>query len=76
MKAAILVFTEAGKFDEVVDELKKITGVKHAFAVAGRADVAALVEVPDLKGLSNLALKVFKTPGVTASETLVEVQTG
>ena len=76
MKAAILVFTEAGKFDEVVGELKKIGGVKHAFAVTGRADVAALVEVPDLKGLSNLALKVFKTPGVTASETLVEVQTG
>jgi len=76
MKAAILVFTEAGKFDEVVGELKKIAGVKHAFAVAGRADVAMLVEVPDLKGLSNLTLKVFKTPGVTASETLVEVQRG
>ena len=76
MKAAILVFTEAGKFDEVVGELKKIAGVKYAFAVAGRADVAMLVEVPDLKGLSNLALKVFKTPGVTASETLVEAQIG
>jgi len=73
MKAAILVFTEAGKFDEVVAGLKKIAGVKHAFTVAGRADVAALVEVPDLKGLSNLTLKVFKTPGVTASETLVEM---
>jgi len=73
MKAAILVFTEAGKFDEVVTALKKISGVKHAFAVAGRADVAALVEVPDLKELSNLALKVFRTPGVTASETLVEM---
>jgi len=76
MKAAILVFTEAGKFSDVVGELKKIAGVKHAFAVAGRADVVALVEVPDLKGLSNLVLKVFRTPGVAASETLVEAQIG
>jgi len=76
MKATILVFTEAGKFEEVVAGLKKIGGVKHAFAVAGRADVAAIVDVPDLKELSNVALKVFKTPGVTASETLVELQRG
>jgi len=76
MKAAILVFTEAGKFSDVAGELKKIAGVKHTFAVAGRADVVALVEVPDLKGLSNLVLKVFRTPGVTASETLVEAQIG
>ena len=76
MKAAILILTETGEFDEVVNELKKIAGVKHAFAVAGGADVAALVEAPDLKGLSNIALKVHRTPGVTASETLVEVQRG
>lgn len=76
MKAAILVFTEADKFDEVVGELKKIGGVRRAFAVTGRADVAALVEVADLKELSNLALKIFRTPGVTASETLIEVQRG
>ena len=76
MKAAILVFTEAGKFDKVVGKLKKIRGVKHAFVVAGRADVAALVEVQDLKGLSNVVLKIIRTPGVTASETLVEVQRG
>ena len=60
----------------MVGELKKIAGVKHAFAVAGRADVVALVEAPDLKGLSNLVMKVFRTPGVTASETLVEAQIG
>jgi len=76
MKAAILVFAEAAKFDEVVDSLKKIGGVKDAFAVAGRADVAVLAEVADLKELSDLALKIFGTPGVTATETLIEVQRG
>jgi len=73
MKAAILVFAEAGKFEEVAAGLRKISGVKHAFVVPGRADVAAVVEVSDLKELSKLALKVFRTPGVAASETLVEM---
>ncbi len=73
MKAAILVWTEAGKFRDVVAEIKKIKGVKNAFAVAGRADVAVLAETADLKGLSGLALKIFLSPGVTASETLVEL---
>jgi len=42
--------------------------------VTGRADVAVLVEATNLNELSEIALKIFGTPGVTGSETLIELQ--
>lgn len=74
MKAAILVFTQAGAFENVLTHLKKLKGVQEAFAVTGRADVAVIADVGDLNELSKLALSVVGINGVTASETLVEVQ--
>lgn len=74
MKAAILVFTEAGAYEDVVAHLKKLKGVNEAFPVTGRADIAVVADVGDLNELSNLALSVVGIKGVTASETLVEVQ--
>lgn len=67
----ILVCCESGKSKSVADEVKKIKGVKRAFATVGRWDVAAQVQAPDLKALREIALKVHNTSGVRASETLV-----
>jgi len=69
----ILVCCESGKSKSVAEEVKKVKGVKTAFAALGRWDVAAQVDVPDLKALVEIALKVHNTSGVRASETLVGV---
>ncbi|MGQ9596030.1 MAG: Lrp/AsnC ligand binding domain-containing protein [Thermoproteota archaeon] len=76
MKAAVLVSTEPGKFNKVVRKIRKIAGVKKAFAVAGRVDIAVLAEAKDIKELSKIVLKIHNVPSVTASETLIEVQKG
>jgi len=47
--------------------------VKEAFAVAGRADIVAIVDSKDLKDIANVSLKIFGIGGVSACETLVEV---
>jgi len=67
----ILVCCESGKSKSVAEEVRKVKGVKTAFATLGRWDVAAQVDVPDLKALAEIALKVHNTSGVRASETLV-----
>jgi uncharacterized protein with GYD domain len=73
MKAAILVSMDSGKLSTVTAEAKKIQGVKEAFAVAGRADIVAIVDSKDLKDIANVSLKIFSISGVSACETLVEV---
>lgn len=69
--ACILVCCESGKSKGVAEEVRKIGGVKTAFAALGRWDVAVHVEAPDLKAVGEIALKVHNTPGVRASETFV-----
>jgi DNA-binding Lrp family transcriptional regulator len=66
-----LICCESGKFRDVTEELRKLQGVKRAFGVHGRWDAVAEVEVADIKGLGELALKINGLRGVKANETLV-----
>jgi DNA-binding Lrp family transcriptional regulator len=68
--ACVLICCEAGKFRDVVGELKKLGGVKRAFGVHGRWDAVAEVETADTKALGELALKINGLRGVKANETL------
>jgi len=69
--ACVLICCESGKFRDVTEELRKLQGVKRAFGVHGRWDAVAEVEVADIKGLGELALKINGLRGVKANETLV-----
>ena len=69
--ACILICCEAGKYKSVVSEIKKIKNVKKVFGVHGRWDVITEVEVPDLKALGEISLKLHGLEGVKATETLV-----
>ena len=69
--ACVLISCEAGRFRDVVEEAKKVQGVKKAFGVHGRWDAVAEVEVADIKALGELALKINGLRGVKANETLV-----
>jgi len=69
--ACILVCCQAGKSKGVAEELKKTKGVKRAFEVHGRWDVAAEIEVADSQALGKIALKLHGLQGVKATETLI-----
>jgi len=67
----VLFCCESGKLGNVVEEIKKVKGVKRAFSVHGRWDVVAEVEVPDIKALGEMVMKLHGVSGVKATETLV-----
>jgi DNA-binding Lrp family transcriptional regulator len=69
--ACVLISCEAGKFRDVTEELRKLEGVKRAFGVHGRWDAVAEVEVPDIKAVGELGVKINGLRGVKANETLV-----
>ena len=71
VSACILVQYQSGRGRDALKAVKKVKGVKRAFITFGRWDVVAEVEVPDLKTLGAIALKVNGLRGVRASETLV-----
>ncbi len=72
VSACILVCCESGMYYEVTKKIKEISGVVRAFSASGRWDVIVEVEVPDLKNLTEISLKINSLPGVRATETLVE----
>jgi len=71
ISACTLITCEAGKYEKVVDELRKLDGVVKAFGVHGRWDAVAEIEVEDMEALGELALRLNGLDGVLASETLV-----
>lgn len=74
MKACLLIRSDPGKHNEVAEAVAGMEGVKLAFPVLGRTDVAANVEVADLKALTDLMLKLREVEGVAASETLIGLE--
>jgi len=76
MKAAILISVEVNKLSGVLNEVKKVSGVKEAFSVAGRADIVAIIEAKDLNELSKISVKLNSILGVSTTETLIEAKVG
>jgi len=67
----VLFCCESGKIKSVVEQVKKVKGVKRAFSVHGRWDTVAEVEVADIKVLGEMVMKFHGIAGVKATETLV-----
>jgi uncharacterized protein with GYD domain len=74
ISACMLIRTEKGKFKEVVRRLKQIQGVKVAFPVLGRFDVAVDIEAPSSKKLGETIMKANRLAGIVFTETLPEVE--
>ena len=72
--ACVLIRTESGRFDEVVNRMKQFTEVKKVFAVLGRYDVVADLETESYKNLGEVIMKMGKIGGVVFTETLAEVK--
>ncbi len=70
MKAYIFVNAAAGKPTDVVQQIRRIPGVKSAEMCWGLPDIITLAEAADAKALQVLVLdKIQKIPDVKETDT-------
>jgi uncharacterized protein with GYD domain len=74
ISACILIRTERGRFDEVVDRMKQFKETKNVMAVLGRYDVVVDIEIADYETLGSTVMKMGKIGGVVFTETLPEMK--
>lgn len=72
--ACVLIRTTHGRFEDVVEFLGKLEGVKRIFPTLGRYDVVVDLETSDLEALDAAVLKMGKFAGIVFTETLVEIK--
>ncbi len=73
VSACVLVRTQRGTYDEVVDRIRQLKGVNRVFPILGRFDVVVDVEAPDVLFLGDTISKMGRLAGVIFTETLVEM---
>lgn len=59
------------KTKKIVDLAKKQPGVKDAFPVHGRWDIALATEDLDLKDIAQIGMTIYKAEGVEIVETMI-----
>lgn len=75
MKAYIFVNVAAGKAADMLQQLRRIEGVKSADICWGLPDLVLQVEGADLKSLQDLVLnKIQKTGGVNQTDTHIVME--
>ena len=75
-KAYVLIKVKAGRTKEVLNTLKKITGVEQAHPCFGQPDIFSFVNVEDEKSLSDLVIsKVHTIEGVEETDTHIVAET-
>ncbi|MCP8307217.1 MAG: Lrp/AsnC ligand binding domain-containing protein [archaeon] len=66
----MLIKATATASPSIVEEAKKIKGVKDAYMVFGRFDVVIFIEAEDFLKLKDLAKKISSLQGIKSTETL------
>jgi uncharacterized protein with GYD domain len=74
ISACVLIRTERGRFDEVVERMKQFKETRNVIAVLGRYDVVVDVEVPDYDSLGKTVMRMGNIGGVVFTETLPEMR--
>ena len=70
MQAIVYIRTDPSKALEILDEVKKLSGVKFAAATTGRYDIVVRVEAADLKDIGDKVVgKIQAIPGIRSTET-------
>ena len=72
VKACILVNCKLLRMRKVLDVAKREPGVKVAFSVHGRWDIAVETEDLKLSDIADIGMHIYKTEGVEIVETLIE----
>ena len=74
VSACVLVRTEHGRFNDVLQTVKQIRGVTKVFPVLGRYDVVVDLESKDFPELASNILRLGKISGIVFTETLAEIK--
>jgi len=70
--AFVLINTDIGSESAVLEEIKKIKGVEHAYALYGAYDIMAKVESDSLDDLKQtITWQIRKLTGIRATLTLM-----
>ncbi|MCY0884080.1 MAG: Lrp/AsnC ligand binding domain-containing protein [Acidianus infernus] len=73
VKAYILLITSIGKELDVVNDVKKLNGVKDATPVYGEYDVVVEVEAPDLNELNRIINQIRRNSSIIRTVTLISM---
>jgi len=74
VEAVVLIRVQPGRDMEVLEKVRAVEGVKEAFGVTGRFDIAVRTSAPDAETLGKLTLEKIRTlEGVLYTETLIAV---
>lgn len=73
VKAYILLITSIGKELDVVNDVKKLNGVKDATPVYGEYDVVVEVEAPDLNELNKIINQIRRNSSIIRTVTLISM---
>lgn len=71
VKACLLVCCKLLKTKKVVELAEKQSGVKDAFPVHGRWDVAVETDDLSLKQIADIGMNIYRADGVEIVETLI-----
>lgn len=71
MNAFVLLTTSKGKLWIVTEEVRKLAGIKMAYAVTGQYDVIAFVEFEEINSLSQMIDKIQSIEGTLRTSTAV-----
>ncbi len=73
LKAYVLLITSIGKEMDVVNDMKKLNGIKDATAVYGEYDVVLEVEGANLDELNKVIGQVRRNPHIIRTVTLISM---
>jgi DNA-binding Lrp family transcriptional regulator len=69
-KAYILIKVKAGRTKDVLQVLKRLTGVEQAHSCFGRPDIILFIAVADERALSDVVItKIHQVEGVEETDT-------
>lgn len=74
ISACVLIRTVHGRFEDVVEFLSQLEGVRRIFPTLGRYDVVVDLEASNLEALDISVLRMGRFAGVVFTETLVEIR--
>jgi DNA-binding Lrp family transcriptional regulator len=75
-KAYILIKVKAGRAKDVLQTLKRLTGIEQAHSCFGRPDIILFVNVADERVLSDMVItKIHQVEGVEETDTHIVADT-
>lgn len=73
----LLVETEVGRLDEVLERVRALPNVIEVQAVTGPFDLIVKVQAPHINAALDVVVhRIRRIPGIKSTETLVTVATG